>query len=63
MKRIFMLLTVLVIMLISIQGCYVGWWDEGRGRSGGHGGGESRGGGEGHGGGESRGGGGGHGGH
>jgi hypothetical protein len=50
MKRIFMYLMVLVIMLISIEGCYVGRWDEGPGRGEGHGGGENRGRSEGHGG-------------
>ena len=45
MKRIFMFLMLLLMMLISIEGCYLGFWDEGHGRGGGHGGGESHGGG------------------
>ena len=35
MKRIIMLTMVLVIMLVSIGGCWVGWEDRG-GRGGGH---------------------------
>jgi hypothetical protein len=50
MKRILTYLIVLTVMLISVEGCYMGWFDEGHSRGGGHGGGESRGGGEGHGG-------------
>ena len=56
MKRIFIFLMFLLMMLISIEGCYWGWWDEGHGRGGGRGGGESHRGGEGHGGGEEHGG-------
>lgn len=50
MKKILIFLMVLVMMLLSIEGCYLGWWEEGHGRGGGRGGGESHGGGGEHGG-------------
>jgi hypothetical protein len=37
MKRIIMLALVLVVMLVSIGGCWVGWYEDGRrGGGGGH---------------------------
>jgi hypothetical protein len=35
MKRIIMLAMVLVMMLVSIGGCWVGWYEDGRGGGGG----------------------------
>ena len=44
MKRIIMLAMVLVVMLVSIGGCWPYWYEDGRGgrhdRGGGHGGGQ-----------------------
>jgi hypothetical protein len=37
MKRIIMMAMVLVMMLVSIGGCWVGWYEDGGGgRGGGH---------------------------